>query len=77
MSVLEPSTGMNRHQKAPSSQRVSFNQPWVSLNLVSMYAGDEVKSLSRTPPVDTWNAVVPSPVPGVHVPSARTGQVRS
>jgi hypothetical protein len=73
-SVLEPDVGTKFQSKDPSPCRVSRRNPWVSLNRFSMYRGLLVKGRRLVPPVETWNAVIPSLT---HSSELLTGQDRS
>jgi hypothetical protein len=72
--VLEPDVGTNFQSKDPSARSVSRRNPWVSLNRFSMYGGLLVKGRKPIPPVETWNAVIPSLT---HWSELFTGQDRS
>jgi hypothetical protein len=73
-SVLDPDVGTNSQSKDPSALSVSRRNPWVSLNRFTMYRGLLVKGRSPTPPVETWNDVIPSLT---HWSALFTGQERS
>jgi len=59
-SVPDPDVGTKFQSKDPLSRSVIRRNPWVSLNRFTMYDGLLVKGRRSVPPVETWNAVIPS-----------------
>jgi hypothetical protein len=73
-SVPDPDVGTKFQSKDPLSRSVIRRNPWVSLNRFTMYDGLLVKGRRSIPPVETWNAVIPSLT---HSSALFTGHERS
>src|SRR4051794_24920263 len=74
VSAPGPSTEWYTQLNEPSACNISSSQPCVLENRFTINGGSDVNSRSGTPPVETWNAVIPSTT---HESRLSTGQDRS